>query len=142
MVCQMQPASLLVIESPTSAANIATTWVWGYPGNFPTVSNPSSYLLLLLSISPGKGGALAEGTPSGGLLLQPTPWCYFHPCLLKWSSNQSEVKAGFFEVACGLFILLVMASLFWTGALIGERQKSRVKLHIFWRGRTDNLKRP
>ena len=135
----MRLASLLVIEGSTSAANLASTWVGG-PQQF-----PQSLQHLQLPPPPFHlsqwGRCTHRGCPQQGTPPPAHPWCHFCPHHLKQSSNQSEIVAGFFEVACSLFILLLMAILFQTGALIGEWQKSGVELHIFWRGRTDNSKR-
>ena len=84
---------LLDVKGPTSTAILANTWVREDPGDLPAASNPSN-CLLLLSYSLREGGVLPESAPRG--TTSPAhPWYYLHPCHLRWSSNQSEIMAGF-----------------------------------------------
>ena len=50
--------------------------------------------------------------------------------------------ARLFKVTSSLFILMLMASLFQTEALIGKWQKSGAELHTFWSGRIGSSNRP
>ena len=104
----MQPASLLVIEGP--AVNLASAWVggsWQFPHSLQPLQLPPPPFHL------SQWGTFThKGHPQWGTPPLAHPWCYFHPCHLKWSSNQSETVVGFFEVAHGLLISLLTAILF------------------------------
>ena len=132
------PASVLVFEGPTSATILANIWVGEDHGDLLAASSPPT---ASSSTTLGEEGVLPEvapvGDPSSGPPL----------VLLSFSPSEKEQQpvsdhGGIFKVAHSLFILMLMASLFWTEALIGEWQKSGAKSHIFWSGRIGSSKRP
>ena len=93
---------------------------------------PPPNCLILLSNSPGEGGVLQRVPPAGDPFSGPPL------VLLSFSPSEMEqqpvIDCGrLFKVACSLFILMLIASLFWTGALHGKSQKSGAELLIFWR---------
>ena len=132
------PASVLVFSDPSSTAILANIWVKEDPGSLPAASSPSN--CILLSNSLGKGGVLPEGAPARG------PSSCLPLVLLSFSSSEMEqppVKRLWlaFQSCTNLFILMLTAILFWTGALIGKCQKSGAKSCIFWSRWTGSSKR-
>ena len=101
MVGLMQPVSWLDIKGPTSAAILASAWVEGDPGNFPHSLQPLQLLPPLLHLSQGRR-CTCRGYHWLETLPLAHPGCFFHPCHLKWSSNQAQLWQAFLEL-CTVF---------------------------------------